>query len=106
MREAIEIREDGDNPLRFTATSGSRSIVHTVDLAAWAGNGSCSCEHFEFRLLPRLRDRRASGMFRATATESTRCSHILAARRAFTDQMIARIAEVMSNARSYQHDEE
>lgn len=72
-----------DNVLRWRVTSCSRpELVHVVDLAAWTGNGACSCEHFEFRLAPLLRD----GAPRRT--QATRCGHILVARDAFANHMI------------------
>lgn len=72
-----------DHVLRWRVKSLSRpEIEHVVDLDAWAGNGACSCEHFEFRLAPLLRD----GATRGGA--ATRCGHIMVARDAFTNHMI------------------
>jgi hypothetical protein len=108
MANDIEITIDGCNPLRFIASSRTRETKHLVDLGGWSGNGSCSCEHFEFRLLPKLRERRllkgSAGV--RTAENSTRCSHILAARRSFTDSMIARISQSIPQAGETNHDEE
>jgi hypothetical protein len=71
----------GDNPLRWGVTSRSRpEITHLVELDAFGGIGTCSCEHFQFRIAPDLREGQRIG--------SSRCSHILVARAAFTDAMI------------------
>ena len=70
-----------DSALRWIVNSRKRpDIDHMVDLAVFGGIGSCSCEHFQFRLLPKIRDGQRIG--------ANRCSHILVARRAFTDAMI------------------
>ena len=76
-----------DNPLRWVVTSRSRpDVEHLVDLAAFGGIGNCSCEHFQFRIAPDLRDGRRLG--------ARRCSHILVARNAFTDQMIQTMVRI------------
>lgn len=95
MADRIEILVDGSNPLRFTATSSSRpGQAHQVDIGAWHGNGSCTCEHFQFRILPQLQKWAGS----PNPGRSTRCRHILAARRSFTDGMIARIKQALPQA--------
>lgn len=72
-----------DHVLRWRVQSLTRpEMEHVVDLDAWAGNGACSCEHFEFRLAPLIRD----GATRGGA--ATRCGHILVARDAFTNHMV------------------
>lgn len=72
-----------DHVLRWLVKSLSRpEMQHVVDLEAFHGNGACSCEHFEFRLAPLLRD----GIGRAGS--ATRCGHILVAREAFTNHMV------------------
>lgn len=76
-----------DNVLRFRFTSDSRpDVAHVVDLGEFEGFGECSCEDFQFRILPRLiRD--------ATDTAGLkRCKHITAAREHLTDQLISRIS--------------
>ena len=61
--------------LVYEVTSGSRSdISHTVDLAAWSGCGSCSCEHFGFHLAPLLREK-------LIPNATLECTHIQRARR-------------------------
>lgn len=70
-----------DGPLVWTVSSRSRpEIQHLVDLEAFGGIGTCSCEHFQFRIAPDLREGRREG--------ARRCGHILVARAAFTDAMI------------------
>jgi len=71
-----------DNLLRWRVTSASRpEVEHLVELDANHGIGACSCEHFTFRLQPKI----DQGCRLETAT---RCSHILVARKAFTDTLI------------------
>lgn len=84
----LEARPHPDGALRWIVTSRSRpEIEHLVDLDSYAGIGHCSCEHFQFRIEPDLREgRRRQG--------GTRCSHILVARNAFTDAMIQTIATI------------
>lgn len=87
-----------DNVLRWRVESLTRpgEIEHLVDLSAWCGNGACSCEHFEFRLAPLLRDGITGG-------QPTRCGHILVAREAFTNHMLqiltAKAAEIAAETR-------
>lgn len=84
----LEARPHPDGVLRWIVTSRSRpEIEHLVELDAFGGIGHCSCEHFQFRIAPDLRDgRRRRG--------GTRCSHILTARNAFTDAMIQTLVGV------------
>ncbi len=83
----LEARPHPDGALRWIVTSRSRpDIEHLVDLDGFGGIGRCSCEHFEFRIAPDLRDGRRIG--------AHRCSHILTARNAFTDAMIATLIRV------------
>lgn len=71
-----------DHVLRWRVRSHTRpEIEHVVDLDAFAGNGACSCEHFEFRLAPLIRDGITGG-------KATRCGHIMVAREAFANHMI------------------
>lgn len=73
-----------DSPLRMTVTSKSRpDIEHLVDLGSLRGNGVCSCEHFQFRLLPELK----------TGAKIKRCQHILAARAALVDIVIRKLTD-------------
>lgn len=73
-----------DHILRYRFESDSRpDISHVVDLGAFNGFGECSCEDFQYRLLPALS--------RGLPPKGPRCKHILAAREAFTNQVIERI---------------
>lgn len=73
-------RPAGDS-MRWIVTSASRpEIEHLVQLDAFGGIGECSCEHFQFRIAPDLREGRRAG--------ATRCTHITVAREAYTDAMI------------------
>lgn len=67
-------------PARWHVSSDSDpERTHLVDVLSFRGFGECSCEHFEFRILPAIK---------AGAMTPERCKHILAARDAFTDFMI------------------
>jgi hypothetical protein len=74
-----------DHILRFRFTSDSRDdIAHVVDLGGFDGFGECSCEDFQYRILPSLtRNDPTAGL--------KRCKHIIAAREHLADQVIARI---------------
>ena len=63
-------------PLRYLFKSESRNdIVHVVDLEDWNGSGSCTCEHFEFRIAPLL-----TRQIIEPHTARSRCVHIRRAR--------------------------
>ena len=57
------------------------SRKHLVNCGDMGGNGSCSCQHFQFRLMSKLNN----GEPISTAT---RCKHILAARNILADILI------------------
>lgn len=86
-QHALEARPHPDGALRWIVTSRTRpEIEHLVDLDAFSGVGKCSCEHFEFRIAPGLRDGHRIG--------AHRCSHILVARNCFTDAMIQSLSRI------------
>lgn len=86
-KHQLEARTHPDGVLRWIVTSRTRpEIEHLVDLDAFGGVGRCSCEHFEFRIAPGLRDGQRIG--------AHRCSHILVARGAFTDAMIQSLVKI------------
>lgn len=73
-----------DHVLRFRFESDTRpDIAHVVDLAGLAGFGECSCEDFQYRILPA----------RMRGEQSARCKHIEAARQHLATMVIARIIE-------------
>lgn len=73
-----------DHVLRFRFESDTRKeIAHVVDLAAWNGFGECSCEDFQYRVLPLLHRGEAA----------TRCKHLVAAREHLLGMVISRIME-------------
>lgn len=76
-------------PARWHVTSDSRpDETHVVDVLAFNGFGECSCEHFQYRMLPELQ--------KAAAGEHvtlSRCKHIEAAREAFADFMIQKLLD-------------
>lgn len=74
-----------DHPLRFLVTSENRpDIDHLVDLGEFGGFGECSCEDFEFRILPVIAEKGTSGL--------TRCKHLIAARSTLADIVIAKLS--------------
>lgn len=76
-----------DTLLRWRVTSSTRpEIEHAVELDANGGLGKCSCEHFEFRLQPKINEGNR-------CESATRCSHIIVARKAFTDCLIQFLAD-------------
>ena len=73
-----------DNVLRYRFTSEERrDISHVVDLGDFAGFGECSCEDFQYRILPLL----VRG-----ETPPNRCKHLIAAREHLVNQVISRVS--------------
>ena len=73
-----------DHVLRFRFESDTRKeIAHVVDLAGFHGFGECSCEDFQYRILPALHRGEAAN----------RCKHLVAAREELARLVIARIME-------------
>lgn len=76
--------EGHDHVLRFRVTSETQTdVTHLVDLGAFKGHGRCSCQHFEFRILPELDAGRIAG----------KCKHITACRDQLADEVIRRVLE-------------
>ncbi len=74
--------EPHDHVLRFLVASDSQTDVkHLVDLGAFNGNGRCSCQHFEFRILPELEAGKVAG----------KCKHVQACREYLADEVIERV---------------
>jgi len=74
-----------DSPLRMRVISKSRpELEHLVDLGSFRGNGECSCEHFDYRLRPKIEGQPGLG--------TRRCVHIEAARSALVDIVISKLA--------------
>jgi len=76
--------------------------TYLVDLTDYRGNGSCQCKDFDCRLRPflsRLVEPAEAGRqmpeIRRGKDEADwlRCTHIIAARRKFTDEVLQRIAQ-------------
>jgi hypothetical protein len=86
-----------DHVLRFRFDSVLRpDIAHVVDLGAFDGFGECSCEDFQYRILPTLLRNRHAWTNIEEVTDETqlkRCKHLLAAREALLDQVIRRISD-------------
>lgn len=75
-----------DHVLRFRVVSETRGeIEHVVDLGEFNGFGECSCEDYQFRILPAIKESGTSGL--------TRCKHLTAARLHLADEVIGRILE-------------
>lgn len=73
-----------DHVLRFRFESDTRpEIAHVVDLGAWEGFGECSCEDFQYRILPLLHRKEPA----------TRCKHLIHAREHLLGELISRITE-------------
>lgn len=75
-----------DHILRYRFTSDTRAdIAHVVDLGEFEGFGECSCEDFQYRILPSL-------VRNVDPSTLKRCKHLLAAREHLADQVISRIS--------------
>jgi hypothetical protein len=88
--------------VRYHVPSSTRPLDnYLVELTDYAGNGSCQCEHFQTRLGPLLSrritphqaiDRKLVKVKKTDHPEDAlRCKHIIAARRQFTDEVLAAI---------------
>ena len=78
--------EPHDHVLRFRVSSETRgAIEHVVDLGEFDGFGECSCEDYQFRILPIIQAQGTAGL--------TRCKHLTAARLHLADLVIRRILE-------------
>jgi len=94
-KQAMQAQMSGDGPLRWLVSSASRpGIEHTVDLGNWRGFGECSCETFQFNQAARLREGKPPG---------NRCKHLLKAREAFADTMIASLTNRKDEKRDNWH---
>lgn len=77
-----------DHILRYRFDSEARpDIAHVVDLGAFEGFGECSCEDFQYRVLPVL------VRYPTGEPMPKRCKHLIAAREALLDQVIRRISD-------------
>lgn len=63
---------------------------YMVDLLAWQANGECSCQHFQMRILPALRDGQPPLV--------SHCKHITRARAEFTNDALRRMFELMTQS--------
>jgi len=74
-----------DHVLRFRFESDTRpEIAHVVDLASFGGFGECSCEDYQYRILP---------VVMKGGTGMARCKHLVAAREHLASMIISRIIE-------------
>ena len=81
--------------LRFHVRSRTTpGLCYLVDLESYSLNGECGCDHFAFRLRPQLDDTP-----KPTPRDSTRCWHIMQARRWLLDQFLEKLAEEYGDAR-------
>lgn len=81
----MDVEPVAGEPTRFLVASGSGQ-TYLVDIASYSGNGKCGCQHFEFRLEPKVK---------MGAVE--RCKHILAAREMALDLAIAMTKKNLKN---------
>ena len=86
-----------DHVLRYRFDSVLRpDIAHVVDLGSFDGFGECSCEDFQYRILPTLLRNRNPHTPLSVVTDETglkRCKHLLAAREDLLNQVIRRISD-------------
>ena len=72
------------SPLEFHfQTSKSPDEVHLVDLSKYGGSGACWCEHFRFRVEPKLR-----GGSIEPYEAGSQCKHIVMARLILGDRLV------------------
>ena len=76
-----------DAPTRYIFEASKKDSAHVVDLVEHEFIGECSCEHFQMKLLPVLRD--ATRADRDANPNKHRCKHIIAVREGVTNIFIA-----------------
>ena len=76
-----------DAPTRYIFESTKKDAAHVVDLTEYDYNGECSCEHFQMKLLPVLRDTPRADV--EASPNKHRCKHIIAVREGVTNIFIA-----------------
>ncbi len=65
----------GEPTRYFVQSSRPGTDPYLVDLAEYDGSGACGCQHFQFRLEPKLK----AGERDWTAERTLQCAHIRAA---------------------------
>jgi len=90
----IEI--DGEITRCFVASTKPGKQPYLVDLLAYWGNGQCGCEHFRFKLEPKVS--------RKQNTEPMWCKHLAQAFAAFGHTVARRMAEGQFKQEHHQHD--
>jgi len=76
-----------DAPTRYIFESTKKDAAHVVDLTQCDYIGECSCEHFQMKLLPVLRDTPRADV--EANPNKHRCKHIIAVREGITNIFIA-----------------
>lgn len=80
------------SPLEFHfQTSDRKDESYLVDLSYYKGSGACWCEHFRFRIEPKIK----SGEI-LPHEEGSQCKHIIAARLILGDKVIQSSMERLS----------
>ena len=76
-----------DAPTRYIFDATKKDSAHVVDLTENDYIGECSCEHFQMKVLPLLRE--ATRSEREASPSKYRCKHIVAVREGVTNIFIA-----------------
>ena len=89
--EEIEyLRENvvSESPTRYVfASKRQKGCAHVVDLEANNLNGECSCQHYQYRVAPMIKQ----GLIKASS-EKARCKHMRVARQLFYELTIRAIS--------------
>jgi hypothetical protein len=80
------VEETSDFLVFLVASSRPEIEPHRVDLQTYCGNGSCTCEHFKFKLSKFL-------IRRAMPDETLECRHIKRAKRYLYYKFVNRLME-------------
>ena len=89
----LDILREGvvaESPTRYVFHSvNQEGIAHVVDLLSNSLRGECSCQHFQYRISPMVRQ----GVIQKDS-EKARCKHIRVARQILYDDIIKRYVEL------------
>ena len=89
----LDMLRDGvvvESPTRYVFNSvNQEGVAHMVDLLSNSLHGECSCQHFQYRISPMVRQ----GVIQRNS-EKARCKHIRVARQILYDDIIKRYVEL------------
>jgi len=90
--DALRANATTESPTRYVFHSLNQSgIAHLVDLESNELQGECSCQHYQYRISPMIKQ----GVL-DVKSEKARCKHMRVARQIFYDVIIERYSELVN----------